>query len=65
MLGGSPWPDSSVRIAPLSQLPWGEVSEDAVRSMLERHVRQRRQDVFGIYVGDSEAGAVQPLAFAH
>jgi flavin-dependent trigonelline monooxygenase, reductase component len=63
--GGSPWLDSSVRIVPLSQIPWDEVKDDAVRSMLERYVRERRQDAFGIYVGDSEAGTVQPLALTH
>ncbi|MCP3723097.1 flavin reductase family protein [Paraburkholderia sp. CNPSo 3272] len=62
---GSPWLDSSIRIVPLSQIPWDELSDDAVRSMLERYVRERKQDAFGIYVGDSEAGTVQPLALAH
>ncbi|RZF25231.1 flavin reductase [Paraburkholderia sp. UYCP14C] len=61
----SPWLDSSVRIVPLSQIPWDEVSDAAVRSMLERYERERRQDAFGIYVGDSEAGTVQPLGIAH
>ncbi|MFD1554983.1 flavin reductase [Paraburkholderia silviterrae] len=58
---GSPWLDSSIRIVPLSQIPWDEVSDDAVRSMLERYVRERRQDAFGIYVGDAGAGTVQTL----
>ncbi|MGF6653992.1 flavin reductase (DIM6/NTAB) family NADH-FMN oxidoreductase RutF [Paraburkholderia youngii] len=62
---GSPWLDSSVRIVPLSQIPWDDVSDAAVRSMLERYERERRQDAFGIYVGDSEAGTVQPLGLAH
>jgi hypothetical protein len=62
---GSPWFDSSIRIAPLWQIPWDEIADDAVRSMLERYVRERRQDAFGIYVGDTEAGTVQPLALAH
>lgn len=62
---GSPWLDSSIRIVPLSQIPWDEVSDDAVRSMLERYVRERRQDTFGIYVGDTEAGTVQTLALTH
>ncbi|MGF6471855.1 flavin reductase [Paraburkholderia youngii] len=62
---GSPWLDSSVRIVPLTQIPWDDVSDAAVRSMLERYERERRQDAFGIYVGDSEAGTVQPLGLAH
>lgn len=62
---GSPWLDSSIRIVPLAQIPWGEIRDNAVRSMLERYVHERRQDAFGIYVGDTEAGTVQPLALAH
>ncbi len=62
---GSPWLDSSIRIVPLAQIPWDELSDDVVRSMLERYARERRQDAFGIYVGDTEAGTVQPLALAH
>jgi flavin-dependent trigonelline monooxygenase, reductase component len=55
----------AVRIVALSEIPWDAIRDDAVRSMLERYVRERREDAFGIYVGDSEAGTVQPLAFAH
>jgi hypothetical protein len=33
--------------------------------MLERYVRERSEDAFGIYVGDTEAGTVQTLALAH
>jgi flavin-dependent trigonelline monooxygenase, reductase component len=62
---GSPWLDSSIRIVPLWQIPWDELRDDAVRSMLERYVRERRQDAFGIYVGDTEAGTVQTLALTH
>lgn len=60
----SPWFDSSIRIVPLWQVPWDEIADSAVRSMLERYVRERRQDTYGIYVGDTEAGTVQPLALA-
>jgi flavin-dependent trigonelline monooxygenase, reductase component len=62
---GSPWLDSSIRIVPLWQIPWDELNDDAVRSMLERYVRERRQDAFGIYCGDTEAGTVQTLALTH
>ncbi|WP_412529893.1 flavin reductase [Burkholderia lata] len=61
---GSPWFDSSIRIVPLWQVPWDEITDTAVRLMLERYVRERRQDAYGIYVGDTEAGTVQPLAVA-
>lgn len=62
---GAAWIDSSIRIVPLSQIPWDELRDEAVRSMLERYVRERSEDAFGIYVGDTEAGTVQTLAFAH
>ncbi|MPW18199.1 flavin reductase [Paraburkholderia sp. CNPSo 3157] len=62
---GAAWIDSSIRIVPLSQIPWDELRDEAVRSMLERYVRERSEDAFGIYVGDTEAGMVQTLALAH
>ncbi|VWD12825.1 flavin reductase domain-containing protein [Burkholderia lata] len=62
---GSPWFDDSIRIVPLGQIPWHDIADAAVRSMLERYVRERRQDAYGIYVGDAEAGTVQTLALAH
>ena len=40
-------------------------SYSAVRAMLERYVRERRQDAYGIYVGDTETGTVQTLALEH
>jgi hypothetical protein len=39
--------------------------DEAVRSMLQRYVRERSEDAFGIYVGDTEAGKIQTLAIAH
>ena len=62
---GAAWMDSAIRIVPLAQIPWGELRNDAVRSMLERYVRERSEDAFGIYVGDTEAGTVQTLALSH
>ncbi|OYD64924.1 UNVERIFIED_ORG: flavin reductase (DIM6/NTAB) family NADH-FMN oxidoreductase RutF [Burkholderia sp. CF145] len=59
---GAAWMDSAIRIVPLAQIPWDELHDDAVRSMLERYVRERSEDAFGIYVGDTEAGTVQTLA---
>jgi len=60
-----PQSGGAMRIVPLTQIPWDAVRDDAVRSMLERYVRERSEDAFGIYVGDTEAGTVQPLAPAH
>ncbi|MEI6001808.1 flavin reductase family protein [Paraburkholderia bengalensis] len=62
---GAAWMDSAMRIVPLGSIPWKELRDDAVRSMLERYVRERSEDAFGIYVGDTEAGTVQTLALAH
>jgi flavin reductase (DIM6/NTAB) family NADH-FMN oxidoreductase RutF len=62
---GAAWMDSTIRIVPLAQIPWNELRDDAVRSMLERYVRERSEDAFGIYVGDTEAGTVQTLALVH
>jgi flavin-dependent trigonelline monooxygenase, reductase component len=61
---GAAWIDSAIRIVPLAQIPWDELRDDAVRSMLQRYVRERSEDAFGIYVGDTEAGTVQTLALA-
>ena len=30
--------------------------------MIDRYVREREEDSFGIYVGDATAGRVRPLA---
>jgi len=57
--------DMSIHIVPLSCIPWSELRDDAVRSMLQRYLRERSEDAFGIYVGDAEAGTVQAVAAAH
>ncbi len=38
------------------------VADKAVQAMLLRYVEERRNDVFGVYVGDSDSGKVQRLA---
>ena len=59
----SPLPqESDARVIALGEIPWARVRDPAVRSMLERFVRERREDTFGIYVGDAERGTVQTLA---
>ncbi|MBB3000323.1 flavin reductase (DIM6/NTAB) family NADH-FMN oxidoreductase RutF [Paraburkholderia tropica] len=57
--------DNAIHIVPLSQIPWSKLRDEAVRAMLQRYVRERSEDAFGIYVGDNEAGTVQALAVAH
>jgi flavin reductase (DIM6/NTAB) family NADH-FMN oxidoreductase RutF len=56
-------PDRSgaVRLVPMDEIPWTELEDDAVRSMLRRYVHERSEDQFGVYVGDSERGIVQAL----
>ena len=52
----------SVRLVRFDDIPWDNLRDDAIRSMLRRYVRERREDVFGVYVGDAEQGKVQSLA---
>lgn len=44
------------------EIPWDRLRDDAIRSMLRRYVHERSEDVFGVYVGDTERGTVQTLA---
>ncbi|MGF6919544.1 flavin reductase [Paraburkholderia sp. 40] len=52
---------ADVRYVPLDAIPWDEIREPAVQSMLRRYVKERTEDAFGIYVGDVEKGTVQSL----
>lgn len=61
----APQSGGPIRIVPLMQIPWDELHDEAERSMLERYMRERSEDAFGVYVGDSEAGTVQALATTH
>jgi flavin reductase (DIM6/NTAB) family NADH-FMN oxidoreductase RutF len=49
-------------LIPFRDIPWDDIPDAAVRSMLERYVREREEDAFGIYVGDTASGRVRPLA---
>ncbi len=49
-------------LVPFRDIPWDEIADPAVRSMIERYVREREEDAFGIYVGDATSGRVRPLA---
>jgi flavin-dependent trigonelline monooxygenase, reductase component len=61
---GAVWMDNAIHILPLPRIPWSALRDEAERSMLQRYVRERGEDAFGIYVGDTEAGQVQRLAAA-
>ncbi|MGF6595404.1 flavin reductase (DIM6/NTAB) family NADH-FMN oxidoreductase RutF [Paraburkholderia sp. GAS448] len=52
---------ADVRYVPLDAIPWNEIRDPAVQSMLRRYVKERTEDAFGIYVGDVEKGTVQSL----
>lgn len=54
--GGAP-----ARFFPLEAIPWPRLPTDAVRNMLRRYVTERREDRFGIYVGDAVSGKVAAL----
>ena len=42
-------------------ISWNDIRESAIRSMIERYVREREEDSFGVYVGDTTTGRVRPL----
>lgn len=42
-------------------LPFADIKDAAMRSMVERYVRERMADAFGVYVGDARGGIVQAL----
>ncbi len=49
-------------LVPFQDIVWNDIRDAAVRSMLERYVREREEDSFGVYVGDTTTGRVRPLA---
>ncbi|SFI79495.1 NADH-FMN oxidoreductase RutF, flavin reductase (DIM6/NTAB) family [Bosea sp. OK403] len=57
-----PEPSAAVHLVPFDAIPWDRLRDEAIRSMLRRYVRERSEDIFGVYVGDTESGTVQTLA---
>ena len=49
-------------LVPFGEIPWGEIRDAAMRATIERYVREREEDCFGVYVGDTTTGRVRPLA---
>ena len=49
------------RLIPFDDIPWDDLPGEAIGSMLQRYITERRQDLFGIYVGDARSGDIQPL----
>jgi hypothetical protein len=49
-------------LIPIEEIPWDAIREPAERALIERYVRERAEDAFGVYVGDTATGQVKPLA---
>ena len=60
-LAESPPRDPAYTFRELDDATVAEISDPAVRSMLDRYRAERAQDFFGIYVGTHQAGDVRPL----
>lgn len=54
--------DAAARFVPFERIPWDDIGERTVKTMLARYVREREEDTFGIYVGSASEGRVHPLA---
>ena len=61
-LKDSPAMDPRVVLVPFGRVPWERIHDAALATMLRRFIAEKRQDLFGIYVGDAEHGTVQSLA---
>ncbi|MBS9477509.1 alpha/beta fold hydrolase [Ancylobacter sp. VKM B-3255] len=61
---GTPRAAAGARLVPLEAIDFARLPDEATRAMLARYVRERREDTFGIYVGDAERGRVHALAGA-
>ena len=58
----APAVDARVMLARLDDMPWERIHDAALATMLRRYIAEKRQDLFGIYVGDAEHGTVHNLA---
>ncbi len=45
----------------LDAIPWHGLHDSRTTAMLQRYVRERAEDQFGVYVGDDVSGTVRPL----
>jgi len=60
-IGGSVPDAQAGKLFAFDDIPWSRLADDSLRSMLRRYVVERREDFFGIYIGDREAGRVRRL----
>jgi hypothetical protein len=58
----TPGRTSGLSLVRFDEVPWERIRDEALKSMLRRYIQERREDLFGVYVGDAERGTVQPLA---
>ncbi len=49
------------RLCGFDEIPWDDLTDQATQTMLRRYIDERRNDLFGVYVGDSDAGDVRRL----
>jgi flavin reductase (DIM6/NTAB) family NADH-FMN oxidoreductase RutF len=43
------------------QIPFDMLPDDATRNMLERYIKERALDAFGIYIGEQEKGSIERI----
>lgn len=53
---------SGSRLVRIGEIPWDTITDDATCSMLQRYVRERQHDSFGVYVGGLSSGVIKTLA---
>lgn len=60
-IAGTPPAELESALYAFDDIPWPRLADDTLRNMLRRYVVERREDFFGIYIGDREAGRVRRL----
>lgn len=50
------------RFLAFDDIPWEKLPDDAIRTMLCRYISERRENTFGIYVGDHQSGKVRAVS---
>ncbi|MDZ4789963.1 MAG: flavin reductase family protein [Hyphomicrobiales bacterium] len=47
---------------PTDEIPWSSLHNEAIRSMLQRFIKERGEDAFSVYAGGADTGMVATLA---
>jgi flavin reductase (DIM6/NTAB) family NADH-FMN oxidoreductase RutF len=61
----APLDQAQARLIPFDDIPWDRLPAEAMESMLRRYIDERREDLFGVYVGDTRSGDVHRLGRRH